>query len=141
MTACARRAGGRTYTRTAVYNTATTAIMIMCARSTARVLKLLCLIVFSWFRSRMGAAEVLDEFPQPAVPDDGSPRRRRRELQQDKEQDKEHREDGKYSDAHDDEDVLTVEQARAVIKQLRDRCRFQTHQTLLWRKKAKMQVR
>ncbi|CAI6342787.1 unnamed protein product [Macrosiphum euphorbiae] len=108
----------------------------MCARSTAQVLKRLCLIIFSWFRSRMGAAEVLDEFPQPAVPDDGSPRRRRREQQQ---QEKQHREDGKCNDAHDEEEVLTIEQARAVIKQLRDRCRFQTHQTLLWRKKAKMQ--
>lgn len=113
---------------------------MMCARSTAQVLKRLCLIIFSWFRSRMGAAEVLDEFPQPAVPDEGSPRRRRRELQQQEKQ--QQREDGKiYNDAHDEEDVLTIEQARAVIKQLRDRCRFQTHQTLLWRKKAKMQVR
>lgn len=111
---------------------------MMCARSTAQVLKRLCLIIFSWFRSRMGAAEVLDEFPQPAVPDDGSPRRRRREQQQ---QEKQHREDGKCNDAHNEEEVLTIEQARAVIKQLRDRCRFQTHQTLLWRKKAKMQVR
>lgn len=42
---------------------------------------------------------------------------------------------------HDDTiDVQTIEEARTVIKQLRDRCRFQTHQTLIWRKKAKMQV-
>lgn len=39
-----------------------------------------------------------------------------------------------------DDDVQTIEEARTVIKQLRDRCRFQTHQTLMWRKKAKMQV-
>lgn len=39
-----------------------------------------------------------------------------------------------------DDDVQTVEEARTVIKQLRERCRFQTHQTLFWRKKAKMQV-
>jgi len=88
----------------------------------------------------MGAAEALDEFPQPTVPDNGSPRRRRRELQQ-QENKQQQREDEKiYNDAHDEEDVLTIEQARIVIKQLRDRCRFQTHQTLLWRKKAKMQV-
>lgn len=37
-------------------------------------------------------------------------------------------------------EVQTIEEARTVIKQLRDRCRFQTHQTLLWRKKAKIQV-
>jgi len=37
-------------------------------------------------------------------------------------------------------DVRTIEEARTVIKQLRDRCRFQTHQALLWRKKAKSQV-
>lgn len=43
---------------------------------------------------------------------------------------------------HDDNiDVQTIEEARTVIKQLRDRCRFQTHQTLIWRKKAKMQVK
>lgn len=41
----------------------------------------------------------------------------------------------------DDGDVQTIEEARTVIKQLRDRCRFQTHQALLWRKKAKTQVR
>lgn len=41
---------------------------------------------------------------------------------------------------HDDDDVKTIEEARTVIKQLRDRCRFQTHQTLVWRKKAKIQV-
>lgn len=76
----------------------------------------------------MGAAEIMEEFPPPAIPDDGSPRRREQQKQ---------REDG--NDAHDDEDVLTIEQARTVIKQLRDRCRFQTHQTLLWRKKAKLQ--
>lgn len=40
----------------------------------------------------------------------------------------------------DDDDVQTVEEARNVIKQLRERCRFQTHQTLFWRKKAKIQV-
>lgn len=40
-----------------------------------------------------------------------------------------------------DDDVQTIEEARKVIKQLRERCRFQTHQTLLWRKKAKIQVR
>lgn len=39
-----------------------------------------------------------------------------------------------------DDDIQTIEEARTVIKQLRDRCRFQTHQALLWRKKAKMQV-
>lgn len=41
---------------------------------------------------------------------------------------------------NDNDDVQTIEEARIVIKQLKDRCRFQTHQTLLWRKKAKMQV-
>jgi len=88
----------------------------------------------------MGAAEVPEEFPTPAVPEDGSPRRREQKHQQDDEE-KQHRED-EHNDANDDEeDVLTIEQARIVIKQLRDRCRFQTHQTLLWRKKAKMQVR
>jgi len=43
-------------------------------------------------------------------------------------------------DGCDDDDIQTVEEARTVIKQLKDRCRYQTHQTLLWRKKAKMQV-
>lgn len=43
-------------------------------------------------------------------------------------------------DVDHDDDVKTIEEARTVIKQLRDRCRFQTHQTLLWRKKAKIQV-
>jgi hypothetical protein len=82
----------------------------------------------------MGASEALEEFPPPAVPDDGSPRRREQQPQEQNQQ----RENG--NDAHDDEDVLTIEQARIVIKQLRDRCRFQTHQALLWRKKAKIQV-
>ncbi|XP_015368880.1 PREDICTED: uncharacterized protein LOC107165239 [Diuraphis noxia] len=85
----------------------------------------------------MGAAEVPEEFPTSAVPDDGSPGRRNQKQQHD-EEGKQQREDENH-DANDDEEVLTIEQARIVIKQLRDRCRFQTHQTLLWRKKAKMQ--
>lgn len=40
----------------------------------------------------------------------------------------------------EEEDIMTIEEARKMIKQLKDRCRFQTHQTLMWRKKAKMQV-
>jgi len=43
--------------------------------------------------------------------------------------------------ADDAGDVQTIEEARTVIRQLRDRCRFQAHQALLWRKKAKTQVR
>lgn len=39
------------------------------------------------------------------------------------------------------DDVQTVEEARTVIRQLRERCRFQTHQALVWRKKAMMHVR
>ncbi|KAE9534462.1 hypothetical protein AGLY_008552 [Aphis glycines] len=81
----------------------------------------------------MGASEALEEFPPPAVLDNGSPRRREQQPQEQNQQ----RENG--NDAHEDEDVMTIEQARIVIKQLRDRCRFQTHQTLLWRKKAKLQ--
>ncbi|XP_025205511.1 uncharacterized protein LOC112601871 [Melanaphis sacchari] len=81
----------------------------------------------------MGTSEVLEEFPPPTVPDDGCPRRREQQPQDQNHQ----RED--ENDIHDDENVLTIEQARAVIKQLRDRCRFQTHQTLLWRRKAKIQ--
>lgn len=106
----------------------------MCARSTVEVLKRLYIIIFSWFRFRMGTSEALEEFPPPAVPDNGSPRRREQQPQEQNQQS----ENG--NDAHDDEDVMTIEQARIVIKQLRDRCRFQTHQTLLWRKKAKLQV-
>lgn len=44
------------------------------------------------------------------------------------------------SDFQHEDDVQTIEEAQTVIKQLRDRCRFQTHQTLLWRKKSKNQV-
>lgn len=40
-----------------------------------------------------------------------------------------------------DDDVQTMEEARAMIKLLKDRCKFQTHQTLLWRRKAKIQVK
>lgn len=39
------------------------------------------------------------------------------------------------------DDVQTIEEARTVIRQLRERCRFQTHQALLWRKKAILHVR
>lgn len=45
----------------------------------------------------------------------------------------------KETQKHED-DVQTIEEARIVIKQLKDRCRFQTHQALLWRKKARIQV-
>lgn len=45
------------------------------------------------------------------------------------------------NDDNNIDDVQTVEEARTVIRQLRERCRFQTHQTLVWRKKAMMQVR
>lgn len=111
----------------------------------AELLKRLCLIVFSWFHSRMGAAEALQELPPPAVPDlmsgdGGSPRRCQEKQEQDK-QDKQLQQEDHKDGGDDDGEALTIEQARIVIKQLRDRCRFQTHQTLLWRKKAKMQVR
>lgn len=39
-----------------------------------------------------------------------------------------------------EDEVQTIEEARTIIKMLRDRCRFQTHQTLMWRRKAKIQV-
>jgi hypothetical protein len=40
----------------------------------------------------------------------------------------------------EEDDILTIEEARKVIKQLKDRCRFQAQQTLMWRNRAKMQV-
>ncbi|XP_050521626.1 uncharacterized protein LOC126894560 [Daktulosphaira vitifoliae] len=39
----------------------------------------------------------------------------------------------------DDDEILTIEEARKIIQILKDRCRFQTHQALIWRKKAKIQ--
>ncbi|XP_025415096.1 uncharacterized protein LOC112686856 [Sipha flava] len=39
----------------------------------------------------------------------------------------------------EEDDILTIEEARKVIKQLKDRCRFQAQQTLMWRNRAKMQ--
>ncbi|XP_050442703.1 uncharacterized protein LOC126846897 [Adelges cooleyi] len=39
----------------------------------------------------------------------------------------------------DDDEIQTIEEARTIIRILKDRCRFQTHQALVWRRKAKIQ--
>lgn len=76
-----------------------------------------------WFGCRMAVVEGIESRPSTAV-EDPLPVK---ELMADQ-------------PAQQVDDVLTIEEARTVIKQLKDRCRFQTHQTLMWRKKAKMQV-